>query len=960
MGRINTQEPQAFTHRIPRVNTRFRYRFRAGDAKPSDWYTVTPRPPPTLASLGAVISPPAYTGLPRREVDLRAEGSLPIPDGAQLQLWAVSTMPIEALTVSVAGGDPVPMQFDPQQERWEAALAVTTPGVINIEGVDAYQQKLRETVAYQFTPDQPPLIEILEPKGRMALPVGEVPRIEFRVQDDYGLASVKIERVDNKSTDGDADEPIARWEPEGSVTFEQRWAGTVAARRKAVAYRITAVDNAPGGGGIARSQTIVFEMPTAANQADKRDSLEAEAVAGLKQVIELQERNIEQCQALRPDAQQGAPDLWSEPFKRQDQVRQLTRTLLANPLRPLGGRTESVSRLYANEMMLAVDAIRQIGTMPAAQRDRQIGEALALQAMILRQLKASEAAADRAQVERRQTGVSAMLTALIEGQSGILEQLGKNGSGATAAAVAGLVDRQDALSEDTAAFEAACVRDAASVRGNDAAFADLLEKVARETRERRIREDMLQAAGRLEDRKGAEAVVLAARAHGNLVQLQEMLDRVGLQREQDQHAAMAEAVGQAKEKLQRIEDMHKLMQEALDAVRGSKDKDDVAFDLLAEEFVEIAKKNKEAMLQIPVDLHVFADLNVGNELVEDVFTIFQEIEQAAADKQMKPEDVVEMAFKKNLEAMDAMAEAMDRMDATEMWLGEKADALKVVTEAIDREEMPEAGIALGALAAAVQDLIGDLLEEDEDVAAAADDGATTHALGDIEAGGDVIEGDLSSFGAQGQSGNQRPDHKEQDGRSNTGRQGMSTGETAAGGTIGEGDENIQERRTEDPVQSGMVQLDGDADTVATGGGKLGSGKADDVGMEGGSKRLDSTEEGSPDGMAALLARDADAIFAKASLSNVRAASLQTAAHHLSQVDDAIAKGDIGRVAEHRQLAVSALRRAQVELSAAPSTAIALDATPSLVDNAVQAGADMAPPKYQAQVADYYKLLNEEL
>ena len=161
----------------------------------------------------------------------------------------------------------------------------------------------------------------------------------------------------------------------------------------------------------------------------------------------------------------------------------------------------------------------------------------------------------------------------------------------------------------------------------------------------------------------------------------------------------------------------------------------------------------------------------------------------------------------------------------EMWLGDKPDDLKVTTEAHDKAEMPQSGIALAELAAAAQDLVGDLLKEDKKMADKADDSATNHAMPDFQSGQKVMEGDIASFGAQGKSGNQTPDHKEQDGRSNVGRQGMSTGETAAGsGTIGEGDKNIEARRTEEPAQSGKIDLAGKADTKATGGGKLGTGQ----------------------------------------------------------------------------------------------------------------------------------------
>lgn len=107
-----------------------------------------------------------------------------------------------------------------------------------------------------------------------------------------------------------------------------------------------------------------------------------------------------------------------------------------------------------------------------------------------------------------------------------------------------------------------------------------------------------------------------------------------------------------------------------------------------------------------------------------------------------------------------------------------------------------------------------------------------------------------------------------------------------------------------------------------------------------------------------MARQADAVFAQASLKNVRAASLQEASRHLRQADDAIVKGDIRRLQEHRQMALAALRQAQAELAAPPTGAMALETAPSIIETAVQAGADTAPPKFQTQVADYYKLLNE--
>jgi hypothetical protein len=368
-----------------------------------------------------------------------------------------------------------------------------------------------------------------------------------------------------------------------------------------------------------------------------------------------------------------------------------------------------------------------------------------------------------------------------------------------------------------------------------------------------------------------------------------------------------------------------------------------------------------------VDLHVFTDLNVANDLVEDVFAIFQEVEQKMEEKKEdeegaeKKDEIADMGFAKEDIQLEMMEEAEGKLDDMETWLQDQADKEKVTEEAFDREEMPESGIATGALASEVEDMIGDLLEEDEEEEEEAQNGASTHAMPDMPMGWDVMEGNIASYAAKGKSGNETPDHHEQDGRSNVGRQGMSTGETAAGsGTISKGDENIEERRTEDPTQSGQIDLAGEADTKATGGGKLGTGKADDKGMAGGVERMDSNEAGSAAGMASLMAKQADAIYAKASLKNIRVDDLKAAAHHLRQSTDAVAKGDISQLKENRKLAVSSLRRARSQLEAGPSGAMDAEGSAGVLDDVVESGPDHAPPKFRDQVADYYKALNDEL
>jgi hypothetical protein len=299
--------------------------------------------------------------------------------------------------------------------------------------------------------------------------------------------------------------------------------------------------------------------------------------------------------------------------------------------------------------------------------------------------------------------------------------------------------------------------------------------------------------------------------------------------------------------------------------------------------------------------------------------------------------VAEKAVIKREYLLEAMEKATELLDDFEMWLGKDADTKKITVEAADKEEMPE-GVALTPLQTSMEDIIGDLQKvADEKLDKAADDGAINAATPDMEMGGEITEGDTTTFSAKGKSGNETPDHKEQDGRSNIGRQGMSSGESAAGsGTIGKGDDDIEARRTQDPTQSGKVTADGEADTKATGGGKLGSGKGDGWGQNGGTDRMDSGEAGSMAKSLENMAKKADQAYAQASLKGV----------------------PISQVAELRRKAIGALKKAKTELGEGSAASLDGQNFISSLTDVIEADQEISPEKYRKLNASYYKMLNE--
>jgi hypothetical protein len=726
-----------------------------------------------------------------------------------------------------------------------------------------------------------------------------------------------------------------------------------------VAYRVVVKDNCPFAEQRARSLPLTFGTTRHRDLAEERNQLEKQVVAGLQQIIELQRKNITRTENHLADLDQATAEHWEDTSDRQRTIRTMTRELLANPGKPFGGLTTTVKKLYLDEMASAIRLLEGMPVSPAEDKLARGQEALQAEQRILKQLGYAQAEATSSAANRRVSALSAMLTAMIREQGNIIKTTrGFQQSGAKVGV--SLVDAQDVLPEDLTAFRDACKTEAEAVRGNDEAFAVTLDGIVASCESLKIRNQMILAAERLDENKPAEAIPYEEKSLEGLQALEKAMGEVALKQEEEKRTVLASALGDARENLDRIRNLRRRMLDNMDAIRGQEDQSEGPEEELEEAYEELARNTREAVLEIPVDLHTFADMTAANDLVEDVFEIFQEIEQAEGTETGDQETQL-LDYAKEDANLELMDEAIERIDEIETWLLEKPDDKRVTAEAFDREEMPEEGIAKGELAEAVEDLISDLLEEDEQQEEDAQDSASTHGVTDMETGWGVEEGETVTFSAKGKSGNRTPDHKEQDGRSNVGRQGMAVGETAAAsGTINEGDKNIEARRTEDPTQAGLIELAGEADTRATGGGKKGTGKADDLGMSGGVRRMDSSEQGSWEGMAALMAKQVDAVYAKASLKNIRVDSLKQAAHHLRQAEDAIASGNIEQMKEFRRMAAVALQQARARLDAGPSGAIDSGSGADLLDDVVEGGSDMAPAEFRDQVADYFRALNDVL
>ena len=154
---------------------------------------------------------------------------------------------------------------------------------------------------------------------------------------------------------------------------------------------------------------------------------------------------------------------------------------------------------------------------------------------------------------------------------------------------------------------------------------------------------------------------------------------------------------------------------------------------------------------------------------------------------------------------------------------------------------------------------------------------------------------MPGFGAQGKSGNERPNKNEQTGRSSGGREGESDGEM-----VGDHADNLEgtkpdARRTNDPMQQGQVKDDGGiGSTRATGGGKAG-GFSDRNGMDGNAplRATNAPPMAARDSLAvkqALLAEKTSKEYAQASLLYLRTGDMADISGMMEESELALKEG----------------------------------------------------------------------
>jgi len=962
IGKLAGSGSEEFSYQIPKVTTPFDYQILAGDAV-SERFHVAMLPPLAIKKLEVTITPRKETGQPPRTLN-GLTGQIIVSHGAELGIKLTCNRPLLRAFMAGGSGASVPLASLAEGREWIGTLPVDSDGTVIVVGYAAGDEKLTASLKVAVEPDRPPTVRIIAPTGNLVtLAAGAVPSIQWEATDDFGLTKVVVEQIPLEKTRPDATPEgpgtvLQEWSaPNNARTFSKTWKGDILPKPEhPVGFRVVAIDNyGPGAPHRTPSAVLVFQTVGVQELADVATKGADETEATLAKLVEAQTKNLARTEQLVATLGAVKPDQWVEPQDAQKEIRRITGVLLADPKKPFATLHEKVFSLYQEQMQQVIAVLQTLPTADAAAKSAQAARAIQLQTWILHILSGVQAMMPKVGKDKQITDILTVMDLIVKGETELVNST-KTSASSPSKDSGVLAKKQDRLAGDADQFVAAAKDAAAKLKGSDAAFSELLAKVSAEIGARKIPADMLQASEQLDAKDLPKALPFEESALKNLRDLQVMLNSWRVEQAEKQQEDLVAELKKDINKIDKLRDMQKKIIESMRAMKATEDKTTEREDDIKKELAEKQKAIEEALLKVATDLHIFPDANVGNEVAQEITTRVTNIEQAK-DSEHAP--AMERALQKEDFILTDMEKVAERAKDGLAFLLNTPNNVNALTENFDKQEMKT--MAMVPLDNKVEDLIGDLLKQDADIAEKTKSSATNQASKDEVMEGPVAEGEIANYSAKGKSGNTEPKHNEQSGRSNVGRQGQSNGETAAAsGKINKGDDKLENRMTQDSAQSGEMGKidDSEAKAVATGGGKM-SGSAEESGMSGQGPRRDAKDaRGSLLGEQALMRQRAETIYAAASKQHVRTGSLDVAIRHMRETEEAIREArPIEQIRDFRRQASEALRRTQSELTVGSAMETSDAANGSPAPDRVAGTADEAPTAYQGMVSDYYKAIS---
>ena len=337
-------------------------------------------------------------------------------------------------------------------------------------------------------------------------------------------------------------------------------------------------------------------------------------------------------------------------------------------------------------------------------------------------------------------------------------------------------------------------------------------------------------------------------------------------------------------------------------------------------------------------------------LCKELIEVKTDVEMAADALSKKAMDVVVPLEELGMEGAEEIVENLER------WLPDTPDR-----EAWSQEDFTgDYEIPHAELPEQLEDLVGDLLEQEEDLFEEMDD-VTSNAGDSLDkgAGWDAMDGPISNFSAKGVTGNRLPNTSEISGRSGEGRTGKASGEFVEETATGKGGRRTPTRLSPDDLSKGEVKDSSqEAATGATGGGKIsGSGQE---GLEGPVPPEVQRRMGALAGKQAQLRNKAEGVKAGLQVRNYESFTLDRAIDAMRRVERDLLAGRYHSAARRRDVVLENLKGTKMlltgEMRVRRDTSAAL---PTEVQKDVLDALEKPMPRgYEEYLKRYYTRLSE--
>ena len=941
-------ENASFSAKTSALYATTRYRVLAGDAS-SEWHRLRIAPVPGLVRWEAAVAPPPHTGRKNYLVKHDQEVMEVMP-GSTMIFAGLATMRLASIAILQGDKELAVKELNSKEFSVKANLVSDAP--VSIKLLSAEEVEAVQPVPLTFTLDAPPAIALVDTPLNSKVERGSEVAIAFSAKDDFGVAKVTLERI---PIEAGPTEEVRHVQPETTpaLAFNGRFLVDTGSfdlgRDEPLRLRLCAADNNPRVHK-AYSAMVTIDFLKAEEKRENRANAMRQAEDGMAQLIRRQRLNLKDTRQLL-DMLTANGDL---PPKRLEGVTaeqggiRTTAISLLEDRTALGYVGDILANLVNHEMKEAVELLASVPrTLPSA-RGIAMKKAADAENAILSALTGLTEGMAAEQEHQDKADIFAVLQKLIKLQRDNLKETQEASKGKQIV-VSALLHNQDRIAQETLSFANTCLSQASQRTADE--FSAQLRKAHSILSETAAYEMALGASEALEEKDFQSAIDCQKKVLKALMNALDILNQWRVKNAKETIEAAAAVIKEVGEKLDELEKKQAHIVEVTRDMKARGKLDDEAREKLGEMDKE-QKEMADAIEQLANDLYQFPELPVCNELNAKMREVYEDVLQAL-DSENSPS--IEIAVQKEDAILDAIRSTKERIEDVEMWLPDVPDHFVWNMESFDTDEFPE--IPLVPLPDELEDLVGELLDQAEEIDAQSQDTTGNNIIADTEMGWAVMDGPMPSFSAKGKSGNTRPNDNEMTGRSGAGREGQATGELVENHVKGYEGRETHARRTQDQFQKGMVTEDEDSTLKAraTGGGKLG-GESETQGMFGNAPRRD-LHTAAHSRQQQKLRQEAEVLYASARLLYIGSGSLGEATRELRALESA--PPDIRELGSLRRRILRRLEDSRVE--AKGGTVL-----PMPVNKVNQAGGvaledsdtEKLSEEYKPILTDYYRGLGE--